>query len=679
MASPTRTVKVKFDGDAKGVAAATKDAERELDKFSKQSGQKFKAAGDASAKSYGASMRKWFRGDGSNLFQQLGKSGGTVFGSGLLGALKTPILGPAILAAVGGAALTVLPAAGAIAGAGFVTGAGLGLAGLGLVFAARSERVKKTWSDALGRMGADMTILARPFEATLIGMAGVAERTFGRFKPALEKAFSDAAPAVGDFVDQVGRGLEQLIPVLDPITTAMTRVLEKLGPAVDRALGDVAAGMTELANSVAKNPEALADMVDGLGNVTREGLNLLTSLNNMNSRFSDLTGGVSLTDVVFKGLVATVRTIKAPFDLAASSITALNILLGRTHTDSDTAGASMSEAANSVVKLAQAQGKAGTAGAAAAAGTKSSADAAAAAAQKAAAAKTAYDGYIAALFRLQNMALGVSGAQINLQAAVDAATASVKENGRTLDINTEKGRANRSALNDVASSANAQTQAMLDAGKGNDAAGLAAERARGNFVRQATQMGLSQGQAKALAAQLIAIPNVSRTAKLTAQKQDLDTKLADARRQLRDPNLSATKRAKLEATISQLLAAKQRAQAAIDSLRGKTVSINVNTYQRMIPIAPNQSKGVLAPGRASGGLVQPRRQYLVGERGPEILTMPGVGGRITSNERTSAAAPSAEPTYLEAHIEIGGEVVRVVRTELKQRDRDLKRNVKAGN
>lgn len=39
----------------------------------------------------------------------------------------------------------------------------------------------------------------------------------------------------------------------------------------------------------------------------------------------------------------------------------------------------------------------------------------------------------------------------------------------------------------------------------------------------------------------------------------------------------------------------------------------------------------LFPGRAAGGPVSPYQSYIVGERGPEILTMGGRGGRVASN------------------------------------------------
>jgi len=44
-------------------------------------------------------------------------------------------------------------------------------------------------------------------------------------------------------------------------------------------------------------------------------------------------------------------------------------------------------------------------------------------------------------------------------------------------------------------------------------------------------------------------------------------------------------------------------------------------------------------GRALGGQVRAGESYVVGERGPEVLTM-GTGGRITPNEALGTAQPS---------------------------------------
>lgn len=83
--------------------------------------------------------------------------------------------------------------------------------------------------------------------------------------------------------------------------------------------------------------------------------------------------------------------------------------------------------------------------------------------------------------------------------------------------------------------------------------------------------------------------------------------------------------------------------------------------------------------RAKGGPVMAGRDYLVGEEGPEILRMGSRSGTIVPNHAiSSGAGGDMPPIIIENHIEIGGEVVRVVRTEIKASNRATKRAVLAG-
>lgn len=96
-------------------------------------------------------------------------------------------------------------------------------------------------------------------------------------------------------------------------------------------------------------------------------------------------------------------------------------------------------------------------------------------------------------------ALRAANAEIDYQASLDDARQALKDNGRTLDITTEKGRANRSALNDVAGAWN-----NLSA-EAKDAPGAYAA-ARKAFIDLAVSMGASRAEARQLAQQLMEIP-----------------------------------------------------------------------------------------------------------------------------------------------------------------------------
>ena len=105
----------------------------------------------------------------------------------------------------------------------------------------------------------------------------------------------------------------------------------------------------------------------------------------------------------------------------------------------------------------------------------------------------------------RDAALRASDAEINYQAAIDDATAAARANGKTLDITTEKGRANRSALNSLAAAWNEQTEATK-------AADGARRAAIDGFVRTAVKMGMEEGKARDLARSLFDIPKKVNTA-----------------------------------------------------------------------------------------------------------------------------------------------------------------------
>jgi hypothetical protein len=600
-------------------------------KAAKDLGDALDHEGKKAGKSLGGSLRRWFTGDGKNVFKQVGEDGGTVFGSGLLGALKTPVLGPAIIAVVGATVATVMPAVGAIAAGGLAAGFGAGLSALGIVFAAKSVAVKNAWNRALASMGADMRVLSAPFEKTLIAMAGFAKRTFNTFKPALSSAFKEIAPELTAFGDQLGRAFEKLVPAIKPMADAFSNVLRTLGPAMQSAVGKVSQGLQDLARSVSANPGALADLVKGMGDVIKTLLDGITTLNNINGAFERFTGGVSGVDVVMGGLRIATGALFSGFVLLEKALNALGIktddVNSKVEISADTAKLWTQGLNSAQVATVNAGG--------AVAGMAPKVESLAAKFDRQ---KAATDKLIESLFRLQNGYITLAGAQIAYQAAVDAGTKSVKDNGKTLDVNTEKGRNNKQALIDLARAANDQTESMLRNNKGQAAAYTASAKSREAFVRLAMQMGATRPQAIAMAKSMIAIPNVTREARLTANKKDLEGKLASAKAALNDKNLTKERRAELNANIKRLVAQINAAQAKINSLQGKTVNI-VTKYTTVGSRSSGSGSGGGRvnedPHRASGGPVMKGVPYVVGEHRPELF-VPNENGTILPKVPRSA-------------------------------------------
>ena len=181
-----------------------------------------------------------------------------------------------------------------------------------------------------------------------------------------------------------------------------------------------------------------------------------------------------------------------------------------------------------------------------------------------------------------------------------------------LDITTEAGRRNQSALDGIASAAQGQADALLKAG-GTDAeyrASIAASRVE--LEKMAVKFGLSKSAAKLLADELLRLPaDVSTDVKVTG----LDTALS---------------------ALDQLIGK----QAIIN---GKTTTINASVNSGNVREdrggatvrTPVRAPGYLKP-RAGGGPVAAGRGYWVGENGPEQF-WPSQSGQILPSRMSMPA------------------------------------------
>ena len=121
-------------------------------------------------------------------------------------------------------------------------------------------------------------------------------------------------------------------------------------------------------------------------------------------------------------------------------------------------------------------------------------------------AKAALDDYVKGLQNAGLVVLGTREAQRGLKQAIADATASIKENGRTLDINTQKGRDNQSALDDVASSALDLAQAIYDQTGSEEAMRASLTKSRASLIKTYLQFDNNIGRARAYADSILKIP-----------------------------------------------------------------------------------------------------------------------------------------------------------------------------
>ncbi len=126
---------------------------------------------------------------------------------------------------------------------------------------------------------------------------------------------------------------------------------------------------------------------------------------------------------------------------------------------------------------------------------------------------------VKAMREKRDLALAAENAEIGYQRALDEARKSLKENGKTLDITTEKGRQNRESLLDIAGAWNDLSDREKNA-RG------ARKQAIDDFADMAVKMGMTEKAARAYARRLLDIPTkvVTRATLETANaKRELDT------------------------------------------------------------------------------------------------------------------------------------------------------------
>lgn len=123
----------------------------------------------------------------------------------------------------------------------------------------------------------------------------------------------------------------------------------------------------------------------------------------------------------------------------------------------------------------------------------------------------------------RDQALGFQNAQIGLEQAFDDAADALKENGKTLDINTQKGRDNRQALLDVASAINEVVDSEKFRAQNGPAQLKQLDDQRGRFISLAESLGISAEAARKMADELIKTPKeITSEVNVETEQEKLD-------------------------------------------------------------------------------------------------------------------------------------------------------------
>lgn len=122
------------------------------------------------------------------------------------------------------------------------------------------------------------------------------------------------------------------------------------------------------------------------------------------------------------------------------------------------------------------------------------------------------DSFGDALDRVMAPFADIEGAQRNWEAGIDSLTESFKKNGATLDITTEKGRANRDAIDGQIDGIKQWMVALVQSGASTEDAAAAGDMLRESLLGQLDQLGLTREEAEAYVNSLGLTPESIRTA-----------------------------------------------------------------------------------------------------------------------------------------------------------------------
>lgn len=501
-------------------------------------------------------------------FLKLGDDAGSGFAARFVGRLGPILASAPISPALIGAAAAASPGIAAVLSGGVLAGLSGGVVAAGVAAAAQDQRVK-TEASRLGDILAEtMKESTASFVPATIGALHTVRDEVSKLGPVLKRVGQQGAA----FVAPLTRGVTNLVKNALP---GIESALRKSGPVIyqlERGLGQVG-------TAAGKALDAIADGASGAG-----------------LAIGDLLKGAAIGLVgIGKGISTLTKLYQAM--RVATAVDKTAVLAEIAAGEAASAGYE-AELRNLIDGL----GQYGSGAAQAAADTRTLAE------QQRDAAQAAQSQY---------------GAITSLEGAIDDARAAMKENGKTHDENTAKGRANRDALQELAGAATAAYEQTVALSGSTGKATEVMDRSYKAFVKTAEGMGYSKDEAHALAVQLGLIPPKTKT------KHE-------------DNSPAAQKRA-------------EALKRKLEAIEGEYRSVIVIETRRIFgkPSSSASGAGIGGSdfkGRAAGGPVRAGETYWVGEKGPELLTMPR-NGHVTPNHKLPEVAP---PVNINITVNAGG-------------------------
>ncbi len=505
--------------------AARRVGERASDSIKSSLGQGGKGGGEEFAKSFTGSAESRMRdsrgrfvstfdgiGDGagkSSGGKFAGSFGGSLLGGVAgIGAKMTGLLGgalgavtekasPQMIAGIVGAVGVAAPLAGAVLGGALTAGVALAGIGIGVAAAMRVPAVKGAAVELKGTIMGEVGKIGQEWAPTMIGAIGQIKAAVPGIGANLRAALAPAQGYVKPLVDgflgltrNVLPGFNNLLREAGPVIGALRDGLMRIGTAISNAFtsmsgstDEMAAGLQFTIGLLSKGVEFAGAMIGWFAKGFKYVIDFVQPIVELASHIPGIGGEFARWNEALKSVQATAHGVNPALSLAGSNMTTLSGATSKASASSESMATRQRILNGTLAEGADAAGD-----------------------------------LKAAMDALNGAAQSAEEAEIGYRESVKAATAALKENGATTDLNSEKGQNNRRVLLDLARAGQTRAQAQYDqtaATRGTSAAEQVAQRSyaesRSALIAAATQMFKSRSAAVAYADRIMAIPKAWNT------------------------------------------------------------------------------------------------------------------------------------------------------------------------
>lgn len=370
-------------------------------------------------------------------------------GASLMGSLASgldaagPQVKAVIVAAVVGAAIAASTVAGAAIAGGITAALGGGVLALGIKSGLSDPRVQQAFAPLQENLKRVAADFGEPFRAPLVAAAGDFQAALKRVEPTLARIARSIAPSIGPLVEGLIGLVERALPGIERAVAAAGPLIDKLSAKLPDIGEKTGTAFEEMAKGAEGGGEALSDLIDVCLAFVVANAQVIGALGRT---YGQLKRGVNfLTDMV--GLT----------DNASKGMTVMGGAIGKANTELGRFTFTTAEAADAVNRI------------------------------------------LSPMLELDN-------ANLNFERSLRQVSETFKENGRQIDIATEKGQNNRQAILDTIGVLQRQYNANIAAGMSSTEAATAYDKGTAALERQLRKAGLNTAQIEQLIGKYKGVP-----------------------------------------------------------------------------------------------------------------------------------------------------------------------------